>query len=135
MTRNPTSAGNAGVWRVIKNANAGGVVDFPVALAVDGVWVLESTGSTGAVLGTQTVTVADHGAVIVGDASAGSDTAAAAGAGSTGGAVTGGTAATGQLSRTGFQGMGLAMGGGLFVLLGAGAVLVARRGRWAQPPT
>jgi hypothetical protein len=36
-------------------------------------------------------------------------------------------AAGGQLSFTGFDGMGLAVGGGVLVLVGAGAILVTRR--------
>lgn len=43
-------------------------------------------------------------------------------------------AAGGQLSRAGFDGTGLAVGGGLLVLAGAGAVVVARRRKPTQVP-
>ena len=52
------------------------------------------------------------------------------GAGGAAGPVTGG----GQLSNTGFDGMGLAVGGGVLVLAGAGAVLISRRRKSAQVP-
>jgi LPXTG-motif cell wall-anchored protein len=39
-----------------------------------------------------------------------------------------------QLGKTGFEGMPLAVGGGVLILAGAGAVLVARRRRSAQVP-
>jgi LPXTG-motif cell wall-anchored protein len=39
-----------------------------------------------------------------------------------------------QLGRTGFEGMPLAVGGGVLVLAGAGAVVIARRRRSAQVP-
>jgi hypothetical protein len=43
-------------------------------------------------------------------------------------------AATGKLRCTGFDGMPIAIGGGVLVLLGAGAVVVARRRKSAQVP-
>jgi len=84
------------------------VVDFVVTLTEDGTYVLVATSASGAVLSTQTVTVSDHGAVLVAGASA---------------------TVGGQLSYTGFQGMGLAAGGGVLVLMGTGLVLVSQRPR------
>lgn len=86
-------------------ANASGVATFTVTLNAAGVYTLTATNAAGEVLGTQTVTVA----------------AAAA-------------AAVPALSSTGFDGMPLAVGGGVLVLAGAGAVAVARRRKSAQVP-
>jgi hypothetical protein len=144
MTRKPASV-SPGDMSITKAANAKGVVDFEVTLTEDGVWTLVSTSAAGVVLGTQTVTVADDGAVLlagesagagavegaVGEAEAGADTGVAEGAAAEADAGTGAGAEAGagtadQLSDTGFQGMGLAIGGGVFVLVGTGLVLVAK---------
>jgi hypothetical protein len=154
ITRNPASTSNPGARSLIKTANAKGVVDFGVTLTEDGTWSLVSTSATGAVLGRQTVTVADKGAVIVAGVSAAAAAAPGAATGSAPGAVAGAApgsvagaapgsvagaapgavagsapvaAAGGQLSFTGFKGMGLAVGGGVLVLVGAGAVFATRR--------
>jgi hypothetical protein len=161
MTRNPGSTTNPATRSLTKTANAKGVVDFPVTLVEDGTWRLVSTSATGAVLTSQSVTVADKGAVIV--AGAGADAGAAAAAApravagaaprAVAGAAPGGApgvapgvaagaapraapaaAAGAQLAFTGLQGMGLAVGGGLLVLVGAGSVLVTRRRRSARVP-
>ena len=113
MTPDPASIGTKSLTQI---ANAQGVVDFVVTLTEDGTYVLVSTSASGAVLSTQTVTVADHGAVLVAGASATAGTGASATVG-------------GQLSYTGFQGMGLAVGGGVLVLVGNGLVLVSQRPR------
>jgi len=113
MTPDPASIGTKSLTQI---ANAQGVVDFVVTLTEDGTYVLVSTSASGAVLSTQTVTVADHGAVLVAGASATAGTGASATVG-------------GQLSYTGFQGMGLAAGGGVLVLVGTGLVLVSQRPR------
>jgi len=113
MTPDPASIGTKSLTQI---ANAQGVVDFVVTLTEDGTYVLVSTSASGAVLSTQTVTVADHGAVLVAGASATAGTGASATVG-------------GQLSYTGFQGMGLAVGGGVLVLVGTGLVLVSQRPR------
>jgi hypothetical protein len=155
------STTHAGTRSLTKTANAKGVVDFPVTLVEDGTWRLVSTSATGAVLTSQSVTVADKGAVIV--AGAGADAGAAAAAApravagaaprAVAGAAPGGApgvapgvaagaapraapaaAAGAQLAFTGLQGMGLAVGGGLLVLVGAGSVLVTRRRRSARVP-
>jgi hypothetical protein len=81
-------------------ANASGAATFTFTLSAAGVYTLTATNAAGAVISTQTVTV--H-------------------------AVSAASVAPTQLSRTGFEGTGLAVGGGLLVLTGAGAVLVARR--------
>jgi hypothetical protein len=113
ITSSPASISNddiqiAGTKALNKTANASGVADFTVTLASAGTYALSMTEASGAVISTQTLTV-------------GSQAAAAAGA-----------AATPKLSFTGFNGMGLAVGGGVLVLAGAGAVLIARRRRSAQ---
>jgi len=157
MTPDPASIGTKSLTQI---ANAQGVVDFVVTLTEDGTYVLVATSASGAVLSTQTVTVADHGAVLVAGASvtagtgasvnagtaasvtAGTGASAAAGTGASAAAgtdasVTAGTAAGtaasvtvgGQLSYTGFQGLGLAVGGGMLVLVGTGLVLVSQRPR------
>jgi hypothetical protein len=133
MTPDPASIGTKSLTQI---ANAQGVVDFVVTLTEDGTYVLVATSASGAVLSTQTVTVFDHGAVLVAGASATAGTGASAAA-RTGASVTAGTgtgtgaSATvgGQLSYTGFQGMGLAVGGGVLVLMGTGLVLVSQRPR------
>jgi hypothetical protein len=112
ITSNPASISNsaiqiAGAKTFAKTANASGVATFTATLSAAGTYALTATSSTGAVVGTQTVTVAGAGA------------AAAAAPG-------------GQLSRTGFDAIPFAVGGGLLVLAGAGAVVVARRRRSAR---
>ena len=107
-----------------KNANASGVASFTVTLASAGSFTLTFTNASGAVLSTQTLT-----AHAVGGAS---------GAGGASGVVAGGASgagAGGQLSRTGFEGTGIAVGGGLLVLAGAGAMVLARRRKTAHLPT
>jgi hypothetical protein len=89
-------------------ANASGAATFTFTLSAAGVYTLTATNASGAVISTQTVTV--HAV-----------SAAAA-------------PATGGLAFTGFEGTGLAVGGGLLVLTGAGVVLVARRRKSAQVP-
>jgi len=145
MTPDPASIGTKSLTQI---ADAQGVVDFVVTLTEDGTYVLVATSASGAVLSTQTVTVSDHGAVLVAGASANAGTGASANAGTaasvtagtgasvtagTGASVTAGTGASvtvgGQLSYTGFQGMGLAVGGGVLVLVGTGLVLVSQRPR------
>jgi hypothetical protein len=86
-------------------ANASGAATFTVTLNAAGAYTLTATNAAGAVLGTQVVTVA----------------AAAA-------------AAVPALSSTGFDGMPLAVGGGVLVLAGAGAVVVAKRRKSATVP-
>ena len=95
----------AGTKSMTRTANASGQMAFTVTLTEAGTYALVATNDVGAVVSTQTVTV---------------------------GAATSGVAAAGQLGRTGFDGMPLAVGGGVLVLLVAGAVLVARRRKSAQ---
>lgn len=97
----------AGIKSRTKTASASGVVSFTVTLTAAGSYALSATNAAGAVISTQTLT-------------AGAAAAAAA-------AFTGS-----QLSSTGFGGTGLAVGGGVLVLLGAGAVVVARRRKSAK---
>ncbi|MEP7017890.1 MAG: hypothetical protein ABI899_07715, partial [Actinomycetota bacterium] len=90
-------------------ANASGVASFTFTLSAAGVYTLTATNASGAVVSTQTLTVHSVSAA--------------------------GVAPSGQLSFTGFDGLPLAVGGGVLVLAGAGAVLVARRRKSAQVPS
>ena len=85
-------------------ANAAGLARFTFTPTAAGVCTLTATNASGAVISTQTVTV---------------HTVSAAGVAP-------------QLSFTGFEGTGLAVGGGLLVLTGAGVVVFARRRKSAQ---
>src|ERR1035437_9569145 len=152
MTPDPASIGTRSLT---KTANARGEVVFAVTLTQDGTYVLTSRSASGVVLSSETVTVSDHGAVIVAGTSAAAGTAASATAGKASSAPEGkavsaaagtatsatarkaataatGTAARGQLAFTGFGGMSLLVGGAL-VLAGTGLVLVIRRRTPAQP--
>lgn len=93
----------AGTKSLTKNANASGVATFTVTLTAAASYALTATNAAGAVLSTQTLTVA---------------------------AAT--PAAAGTLPRTGFDVMGFGLWGGLFVLVGAGALIVVKRRRPAQ---
>jgi hypothetical protein len=114
ITSNPASLSNdtiqiAGTKSLTKTANASGVASFSVTLSGAGGFALTATNAAGAVLSTQSLTVGTAGAAS--------------------GAVTGA-----RLARTGFEGMPLVVGGGVLVLLGAGAVVITRRRRSAQVP-
>ncbi|MEP6800078.1 MAG: peptidase [Lapillicoccus sp.] len=98
----------AGTKALTRNANASGVASFSVTLSAVGTYTLTMTDFKGTVLSTQTVSV--HAV-------------------SSAGAV---AASGGQLSATGFGGTGIAISGGLLVLAGAGALVVARRRRTAD---
>jgi len=132
MTPDPASIGTRSLTR---KANARGEVGFVVTLTTDGTYVLTSRSASGAVLGTQTVTVVQNGAVIVAGASAPAGAAASAPAGKPATppattAATAGTPATaagGQLAFTGWQGAGLGVGGVALLISGTGLVLVTRR--------
>src|ERR1035437_6035261 len=131
LTMTPAPA-SIGTRSLTKTANARGEVVFAVTLTHDGTYVLTSRSASGVVLSSQTVTVSDHGAVIVAGTSAAAGTAASVTAGkgasapagkaataATGKAVTAatGTAARGQLV---IGGMSLLVGGGVLVLAGTG---------------
>ena len=96
-------------------SNAAGVAHFTFKLSAVGVYTLTATNAAGAVISTQTVT--SHAV-----SAATSHAVSAA-------AVLPGTS---SLSFTGFEGTGLAVGGGLLVLTGAGVVVVSRRRKTAQ---
>jgi len=138
ITRRPASTANPR-RQMTKNANASGVVEFAVAIAKDGTYSLVSTSASGSVLGRQSVTVVAHGTVIVageGASAAAGGTAAGqsgSGAGRAPEEAEGTTVASGRLSSTGFQGMGLAILGGVLVLAGSGLVLVAGFPRRRKP--
>ncbi len=141
ITRRPALNGNP-PRSLTKSANARGVVEFVVTIAEDGTYTLVSTSARGSTLSRQSVTVVDQGAVIVAGegAAAASAPAASVPAGTApAGGVPAGPAAPavaprvgGRLASTGSQGLGLAGGGGVLVLAGAGLVAVARRRRTAQ---
>jgi hypothetical protein len=95
----------AGTKALTSTMSAAGTVAFTLTLTEAGTYGLVATNEVGAVVSTQTVTVAGAAAV---------------------------PAATGQLGFTGFDGMPIAIGGGVLVLLGAGVVLVARRRKSPQ---
>ena len=78
MTPDPASIGTRSLT---KTANARGEVVFAVTLTQDGTYVLTSRSASGVVLSSQTVTVSDHGAVIVAGTSAAAGTAASVTAG------------------------------------------------------
>ena len=141
-----------GIRSFTHRANERGVVNFEVALADDGIYELTTKSASGAVLSTETVTVSQHGSVLVAGTSASASTAAGAtapkaagatapkAAGATAGTAAGpiagtgaGTAAPGQLAFTGWRGMGLAGGGGVLVLAGTALVLAGQRRAPAQP--
>ncbi|MGV8910683.1 MAG: hypothetical protein ACOH1Y_17030 [Propionicimonas sp.] len=105
----------AGTKSFTRLTNASSEVAFKVTLTESGVYTLVLTNPEGVVRGTQTVTVHNAGAA----------------SGKSAGASAGTPSAT-ELSRTGFDVMPWAAGGGLLVLVGAGAVLVARRRKSAQ---
>jgi LPXTG-motif cell wall-anchored protein len=102
----PITLATSGNPSVANTSNASGAVSFTVTLNVAGTHTLV-VSDAGAVLGNLTVTV--------GDVSAAS-----------------GTGASGLLARTGAQGPGLAVGGGMLVLVGAGVVLATRRRKSAR---
>jgi len=135
ITRHPALAGKP-PRLLTQTANAKGAVEFEVTLKEDGTYTLVSTRANGSVLGRQSVTVVDRGSVIV----AGEGAAAAAGDATAGMAAgeSEGTAAVGtpgaQLAFTGFQDLGLAAGGGVLVLVGAGVALVSSRISRKRPP-
>src|ERR1035437_7354262 len=160
MTPDPASIGTRSLT---KTANARGEVAFPATLTQDGTYVLTSRSASGVVLSSETVTVSDHGAVIVAGTSAAAGTAASVTAGKAssapagkavsapeGKAVSGAagtatsatarkaaTAATGTAARgqLAFTGFGgmSLLVGGALVLAGTGLVLVIRRRTPAQP--
>ena len=100
---------NAGVKTLTDTASASGVATFSVTLTAAGTCTLTATNVAGAVLATQTVlgVSADAAGPAAGPA-------------------------TGSLPRTGFDVMGFALWGGLFVLAGAGALIVVKRRRPAE---
>jgi len=153
ISRSSAPGDHRGARSSIKKANARGVVDFAVTLTEDGTYSIVSTGATGVVLTTQSVTASDHGAIIV--AGEGADAAAAAPPAARPPArparparpaarpavrpavparPAARPAAVDQLSFTGFDGLGFAVGGGVLLLLGSGAILLARRRQPTQEP-
>lgn len=103
ITSNPSSIPDsaisiAGTKSLAKTTNASGAATFTVTLAQAGTYTLVVTDTTsGDPLSTQVVTVA------------------------------GSTSAAGSLASTGSNVLPFALGGGALVLVGAGAVVVARR--------
>jgi hypothetical protein len=89
-----------------KTADASGVAAFTFTLTAAGTYKVEAFNAAGALVSDQVLTVASLAASAVPSSK--------------------------QLSSTGFDSMPLAVGGGVLVLVGAGAVVVARRRRSAQ---
>jgi hypothetical protein len=98
-----------------QKASASGVAAFTFTLSAAGTYKVEAFNSAGALVSDQSITVASQ-----------------ANSGVPSG--TSGVPSSTKLGTTGFDGMPLAVGGGILVLAGAGAVLVARRRRSAQVP-
>ena len=111
ITSTPTAIKSSGMeiagTKAMTSTNVAGAVTFNVILTEAGSYAFAVTNTAGALRSSMTVVV--HAA----------DAAAPA-------------APTGKLSRTGFDATGLALGGGLLVLAGAGAVVVAKRRKSAQ---
>jgi len=115
-------------------------VDWPACKAhglCAGAYELVSTNASGAVRGRQSVTVVDQGSVIVaGEGASAAAGGATVGEGRAAGEASGTAAGTdegGQLASTGFRGIDLAAGAGVFVLAGTGLVLVASFPRHRKP--
>jgi hypothetical protein len=111
ITTSPASIPNsaiqiAGTKSLTKTADASGVVTFQVTLSQSGRLSLVATTATGAVISSQSLTVAALG--------------------------TDPTSTSSVLGETGFDGGGLAVGAGALILAGAGAVFVARRRQSAK---
>jgi hypothetical protein len=104
-----TSTGSASTRSISQTANASGVVFFTFTLTAAGRYTVEAKNAAGALVSDQVLTVASQ-------------------------AASASPSPSPQLSHTGFDGMPLALGGGLLVLVGAGAVVVAKRRRSAQLP-
>jgi LPXTG-motif cell wall-anchored protein len=92
-----------------------------VTLNAGGSYALVATDAAGSVLSTQTLTVDGADGL-----TPGGDPADGTGAD--------GDAADDELANTGLKSVNLAVGGGVLVLVGAGAVLVTRRRKSAQVP-
>src|SRR5450759_2306762 len=110
ITSTPASIKSKGIkiagTKSMTATSVAGAVSFDVTFAEPGTYALALTNAADVLLNSQTLVI--H-----------SEAAAA-------------PAATGGLSSTGFDGMPIALGGGVLVLLGAGTVLVARRRKSAQ---
>lgn len=160
ITRRPASNGSH-PRSLTKSANASGVVEFVVTIAEDGTYALASTSASGSTLSRQSVTVVDQGSVIVAGEGAAASSAGAAASGAGAAASRAGAAASSvgsvprsvgsaassagsvpvaaprvadRLASTGSPGLGLAGGGGVLVLAGAGLVKVARRRETTRAP-
>jgi hypothetical protein len=92
-----------------KKANASGVVKFTYKLSACGTYSIKAFNAAGALVSSQVITIGEP------------ESGAATNTGK-------------NLSDTGFEGMPLAIGGGVLVLAGIGAVFVAKRRRSAQTP-
>jgi hypothetical protein len=113
-----------------QKANASGVAAFTFTLSAAGTYKVEAFNAAGALVSDQVLTVASQANSGVPPDTSGvpSDTSGVP-------SGTSGVPSSGaKLGTTGFDGMPLAVGGGVLVLAGAGAVLVARRRRSAQVP-
>ncbi len=121
VTTDPASISSAsieiaGTKAFTRVADANGAVAFAVTLTAGGTYTLTMTNPSGAVLSTQTV-------------------AAGLAPGANSPVVAGSSGSSGVLTDTGYGGTGLAIGGVLLVLAGAGATMFARRRKTAYQPS
>ena len=116
ITSTPASLKSKGIkiagTKSMTATSVAGAVNFDVTFAEPGTYTLALTNAAGVLFSSQTVVIY----------------AAAASAP----AATGVLSSSGGLSSKGFDGMPIALGGGVLVLLGAGVVLVARRRKSAK---
>jgi len=94
-----------------KRANANGVAKFTFKLSAAGTYQVEAKNAAGALVSTQTLSVSSQNASAFPPAGGGNK--------------------DGMHPNTGFDGLPLALGGGVLVLAGTGAVVVAKRRRSA----
>ena len=113
MIKLVVTSANGGVQTYSKRANANGEVKFTFKSAA-GTTTLQAYNAAGQLVSDQTLTAGETGVNV--------------------GAPGNGNGGGGKLSDTGFNGTGLAVGGGVLVFAGTGAVVVAKRRRSAKAP-
>ena len=111
-------------------ANASGVATFTFAAPAEGTTTIQAFNAAGKLVSDQTLNVAAAGNNGGNNGDNGDNLSPTGPTDNTGNNT--GNNNGDQLSDTGFNGMGLAAGGGALVLAGAGAVVVAKRRRSAH---
>jgi hypothetical protein len=118
ITSTPASIKSKGIkiagTKSMTATSVAGAVSFDVTFAEPGTYALALTNAAGVLRSSQTVVI--HAAVASAPAASGVPSS------------------SGGLSSKGFDGMPIALGGGVLVLLGAGTGLVARRRKSAKLP-